>query len=538
MPLGSSLSSLEEPQAETALEVQDRTGNEDYDAIVIGSGFGGTMAAQVLVDAGQRVLMLERGDWVRRGPHNWESSASMHLTPYYTSGPGYRVEEGRHIRSVRGCHCVGGPSVFYGGVSLRFREADFLPHPALANESTGRWPLCYAELEPFYSRAEALLHVAGEAGLDPTEPYHSAPYAQAPAPLSPTAERIRDAGLQLRLAPFRLPLAISYSPRDGQAPCRSCTTCDTFACAVGAKNDLATTLLPALIRRGMFLRANTVARRLICQGRRVTAVEACATAGGAPQAFRARQIILAAGALATPHLLLASDLHRHNPAGHLIGCNLMRHCSAIVFGVFPWRPNATPVFHKQLAFNDYYFGDPEWAGLGGKLGHIQQLPTPPLALVQSRAPAVVRPLLGPAVDHLTGLLVMAEDQPEESNHLGVDWSARDGFGLPQPVIRHQYTQRDRAARRALVRRAKQILRRAGALFFHVHEIDTFSHAIGTVRMGEDPARSPLDPHCRFRGLDNLYVVDASVLPSAASVNPSLTIAANALRVAERLAGQR
>src|SRR6185503_16483412 len=87
----------------------------------------------------------------------------------------------------------------------------------------------------------------------------------------------------------------------------------------------------------------------------------------------------------------------------------------------------------------------------------------------------------------------------------------------------------------LVGHAKRILREAGARFTYVHPIDTFSHALGTVRMGVDPRTSPLDEHGRYRGLDNLYVADASALPRSASVNPSLTIAANALRVGAHIA---
>ena len=103
------------------------------------------------------------------------------------------------------------------------------------------------------------------------------------------------------------------------------------------------------------------------------------------------------------------------------------------------------------------------------------------------------------------------------------------------MIRTAYTERDEQARRALVRRAKRVLRRSGAWFFHTHMIKTFSHAVGTVRMGVDPATSTLDEGCRFRGVDNLWVIDGSALPMSAGVNPSLTIAANALRAAERIA---
>jgi choline dehydrogenase-like flavoprotein len=117
----------------------------------------------------------------------------------------------------------------------------------------------------------------------------------------------------------------------------------------------------------------------------------------------------------------------------------------------------------------------------------------------------------------------------------LDHGVRDRFGLPGALVIHRYTPRDLAAREALVRVARRILRRAGAAACYVHPIRTFSHAVGTVRMGVDPATSALDARGAFRGIDNLLVADASALPTAAGVNPALTIGANALRIGAALA---
>ena len=208
----------------------------------------------------------------------------------------------------------------------------------------------------------------------------------------------------------------------------------------------------------------------------------------------------------------------------------MRHCNAIVFGVFPSRPNPRRQFHKQIGIHDFYFGHQEVREPAGKLGSIQQLSTPPVGLIRDDLPQVVGPLIGPAVDHLTGLLVMAEDQPQPGNHVRIDWRVRDRYGLPQLNIEHHYSQRDQLARKVLVRHSKRILRRAGAPASYVHRIKSFSHAVGTVRFGSDPATSVLDENCRFRGIANLHVIDASFMPTSAGLNPSLTISANALRV--------
>ena len=511
-----------------------------FDAIVVGSGFGGAMAAKVLVEAGWRVLMLERGGWVTRGPHNWTPEGVGQLTEHYSLDAPYLAEPAGP-RPLGAYHCVGGPSVFYGGVSLRFRERDFEPDPAITGESGASWPLRYGDLEPLYLEAERILGVAGAAGDDPTEPPRSAPYPFPPAELAPVSRRIAEAGRALGLHPFRLPLAINHGPAPGRTACISCSTCDGFACAIGAKNDLATTVLEPLVARGLRLEASAVVTRLLHEGGRITGVEVAPRDGDGRTVYRAREVVLAAGTVATPHLLLASGLEALNPAGDLVGRYLMRHYNEIIFGIFLRPPDREGRFHKQLGIHDLYFGagaPARWDAateVEGPLGGIQQLPTPPVALVRAELPRLVGAVVAPLVRHLTGLLVMAEDQPQYENRVLLDRGApADRWGLPRLRIRFRHSARDLAAGEALAGVARRVLRRAGAVGWYRHKIHTFSHGVGTVRMGSDPGTSVLDPDCRFRGVENLTITDASVFPTSAGVNPSLTIAANALRVARRL----
>jgi choline dehydrogenase-like flavoprotein len=505
----------------------------EYDAIVIGSGFGGSLTAHALVHLGLSVLMLERGDWVKRGLHNWDPFATGVLTPFYTREIPYRVRAGGEKKIIGAYACVGGPSVFFGGVSVRFREADFRPDPYIVGDSNARWNVSYSDLEPYYTKAESILNVAGETGKDPTEPYRSGPYPQSLNGLSSTSRMIEKAAVGLGMSPFRLPLAINYSSNGNhQGECICCTTCDTFACAVNAKNDLATTVLPDLIKRGLDLKANTVAARLIIKKRRIVGVECYEKKTGEMRIYRAKEYILSAGTVASPHLILASNLQSLNPGGHVIGHYLMRHCSAFLFGVFPFKPNKDNEFQKQLCIQDYYFGHSTITSPRGKLGSIQQVQKPPMGLLQTFLPKPLGKILGLGVDFLTGLLAMAEDQPQYGNAVRINRSKVDRFGLPQLIITHHYSQRDFSARRALMEKAKKILKKAGAKFFYVHKTKTFSHAVGTVRMGDDPRTSALDSNCQFRGVENLFVVDGSFMPTSSGLNPSLTIAANALRVGE------
>jgi len=334
--------------------------------------------------------------------------------------------------------------------------------------------------------------------------------------------------------PSRIPVAINYSRGNGRTPCALCDTCDGYACAIDAKNDPAGSVLPALVRKGLTLRSGTAAVRLIVRGRRVRGVECVERESGRQVTFEAEHVILSAGALASPQLLLASGLQRLSPAPRAVGRFLQRHCNAMVFGLFPEPLAEGPEFRKQVAIHDFYFGDPEADGWAGKLGSLQQVQGAPAGLVAERLPPGLKRAAPWLSRRITGLLAIAEDEPRIENGVTLDRRRSDPSGLPGLRIHHRYTNRDRGARWTLIRRARSVLREAGASLTGVMPIRTFSHAVGTLRMGEDPWTSPLDPGCRFRGVENLFVVDGSFMPTAGGVNPSLTIAANALRVAQRL----
>jgi choline dehydrogenase-like flavoprotein len=502
-----------------------------WDAVIVGSGFGGAMAAHRLIAAGARVLMIERGDWVPRGPDAWRPEASLEMTRYYNKEIPYDVVGPSHGPTIGGYACVGGPSVFYGCVSFRFRERDFEGDAGVVADSGAAWPFRYDELEPYYAEAEGLLGVSGDDAGDPTAPRRSAPFPQAPAPLAPISERMVRAAAALGLSPFHLPLAIDHRT------CVACRTCDTYACAIEAKNDVATRMIRPLVGRGLELWTNTTAIALELDDARPDRIARLRVVReGAAIEVTADRFVLAAGAIGTPHLLLASGLDARSPARAAVGRYLMRHDNAMVFGVFPSRPDPEHRFHKQIALHDWYFGDPGADDVADltKLGGVQQMMTPPRALVQAHLPWGTRGVLGAFTEQLTGLLCIAEDQPRADNRVTIDRERRDRFGLPRLTIHHDYSARDERAVAALVTRAKRVLAEAGAIFSHTHRVKTFSHALGTVRMGPDPATAPLDGDGRFRGVANLWVVDGSALPMSAGVNPSLTIAASALRAGDAI----
>lgn len=497
-----------------------------YDAVIVGSGPGGAMAAEWLVRAGARVLMLERGGWVARGPESRLPSRVAMLSPHYSLATpcDADTDAGRHLAGA--FHCVGGQSVFYAAVALRYRERDFLP---AEQADGGVWPFGYAELEPYYTLAERLLGVSGDTGADPTEPTRSESYPQRSPELSAGGAALHAAARRAGLRPFRPPLAIS---RGGARPaCTACSSCNGFACGVRAKGD-ASLIVADLVEEGLELRTGAAAVRILSEGTRATGIEYVDLARGRSVRVFADSIVLAAGALATPHLLLASGAHTQNPGARVVGRYLTRHCNAVVCGLFPGVPPFGRMSFKEMAVHDFYHGHPDHPALG-PVGCIQQEALP-AAMVEHQLPASLRPLARAALPHLAALIVMTEDEPVWSNRVALDRRRVNALGMPVLQVRHRYSRRDLARRRVLIEEARRLLGAAGAIATTHRSIDTFSHAVGTVRMGDDPRTSALDADGRFRGFANLYVADAGALPTSAAVNPSLTIAAHSLRVAARL----
>ena len=487
-----------------------------HDAVVIGSGLGGAMAARRFLEAGARVVVLERGGWPRRDRGDWDPMEILRRHRYAGPAPLHVRQRGDSgFRPMPQNETVGGMSVFYGGAALRLRASDF-----------ARWPIAYDDLEPYYTEAEHVLGVHGRAGLDPVEPPRSGLYPFRPIAPSPPAERIRTAGLQVGFRPFPIPLALDFGGERGSA-CVRCNTCDGFPCAIGAKNDAAGILRRAS-RRGLEIRSGIVVRRLLFEGARVVGAECLETASGQSLIVEGGVFVLAAGAISSPTVLLRSDAPglRDLPVGRF----LMRHCNAVVAGLFPFVTNPDGVFHKQVCFTDLYEAGREEDGLA--TGVIQDIYTPAPEVVREAAGWFRGLLLGdPVVRRLQNLLCVAEDEPDPDNRVSLG-PEKDELGMPRTLVEHRYRPSDEQRLGRLTRAAGDILSEAGALATRVWPISSFSHAVGTLRMGEGTEDAVLDRRGRVRGVRNLWVTDGSAFPASGGVNPSLTIAANSLRVGD------
>ncbi len=489
-----------------------------HDFIIIGSGFGGSAAALKLARSGKKVLVLERGRQAFRDEKDWDPKEMLVHNRY--SSKSYLLVKQNNSKKYVKTHfkeITGGNSVFYGGASLRMRERDF-----------DHWPISYNELEPYYTEAEHLIQVHGEEG-DPYDPPRSGDYLYRPIELNEPSERIRKASEKLGHHPFKIPMAINFSNQN-KPLCIRCNTCDGFPCKLGAKNDASLTLLQKAIEYGAELYEDVIVSKLNIQNKRIKSVICFRKENNEYFELKGYQFILAAGAIHSPSILFRSELPE-NENKKFVGHYLMRHCNAIISSAFPFKTNPQQVFCKQICLTDFY--EDMRKELDTSVGCIQDIYMPSRKVVKKFSPHGLKNISAQISPYMQNLLCIAEDEPVWDNRVGLSQEI-DIYGIPVTQIEHKYTHNDEKRLQYLIQKGKKILRKTGGLFNIVYYLNTFSHAIGTIRFGSEPKVSALDKNCKYFGLDNLYVLDGSFMPTSGGVNPSLTIIANSLRVANSL----
>ena len=493
-----------------------------YDVIIIGSGAGGGTLAHALADTSAEILILERGDFVPQEPENWDPEAvwkhkRYRTTETWTDGAGNPFRPYTH-------YCVGGNTKFWGSVLYRLRREDFGAVEHVDGVSPA-WPIDYDTLVPYYDRAERLYQVRGESGDDPTEPPRG-PFPHVAVPhadgLEPYLEQIRAQGLH----PSPLPLGLrGLGEPDG---CILCDTCNSFPCQRHAKSDADVCCVRPLVDRpNVTLWTKAEARRLLTSpsGGRVEAVEV--DHEGERVRVEAPLVVVSCGAVNSAALLLRSAPGRHsdglaNSSG-LVGRRYMAHLATMMAGFHLLRRNPT-VFQKTVAINDFYLRGPD---VGYPLGQIQSQGRTHGVMAQTVVPWVPRWFYNYWVARGLDWLAMTEDLPRADNRVTVDVAGR---------IQLRYQPTNQIAHDRLVLEVKRMLRRLGLRIMYVHSpnAENTTHQCGTLCFGTDPRQSVLDPYCRSHDVENLFVVDASFFPSSAAVNPGLTIAAQALRVADHI----
>ncbi len=497
-----------------------------YDVIIVGTGAGGGTLAYALADTGKRILLLDRGDSIPREKANWDAKAIYIDGRYRTAEQWLNAEGDRFQPSLY--HRVGGNTKVYGGALFRMRSQDFdaLHFPEGISPA---WELSYDDFEPYYTRAERLYKVHGLRGDDPTEPPAGEPLPYPPLPHEPRIQQVAEQLQQQGLQPFYLPMSIDRdSANPQQSPCIRCDTCDGYPCLTNGKADAETCcVLPALKHPNVTLRTGVEVQQILTDqtGRKVRAI--AAIIDGELVEIAAEVVVVACGAVNSAALLLRSS-NAHHPTGlanssDQVGRNLMKHNVSKFYAIAP-TTNHT-VFQKTLAINDFYFGDRE---ANYPLGHIHLMGKHKWQMMQPDLPKwVPQSVLEYLANHSVDWWIQSEDLPEPHNRVQVDKDGR---------IIVNYQANNLSVHHQLQQRFEDILRRIGFLFFIAvpMPLKVMNHQVGTCRFGSNPKTSVLDLNCQTHDVANLYVVDSSFFPSISAVNPTLTIAANALRVADHL----
>jgi len=391
-----------------------------------------------------------------------------------------------------------------------------------------------------------VFHVHGERGEDPSEPRSSTPFPYPPVSHEPRIQALHDSLEKAGLRPFHLPLGILLDEKSGKVtPTSTCIRCDAFdgfPCLLNGKADAQVMCVdPALAAYpNLTLMTHAYVTRLETDssGRTITGVHV--EQAGGPQCYTADIVVVACGALSSALLLLRSANEKH-PNGlangsDQVGRNYMRHNQSILMALMR-EPNET-VFQKTLAISDFYFGADDWDY--------------PLGLIQMCATSHAEQIRGEALpEWLEWLPEMPFEQM--ARHSMDFWLSSEDLPRPENRVRYdgervilEIEEGNMEGHHRLKTKLEGLLVNAGAHSIMMERslylgkqvpIGGTAHQAGTARFGTDPATSVLDLDCKAHELNNLYITDASFFPSIGAVNPTLTIIANALRVADRI-GER
>ncbi|WP_204112836.1 GMC oxidoreductase [Shimia biformata] len=505
-----------------------------WDVIVIGTGIGGGTIGRRLAEGGASVLFLEQGPAGAAGeeqgldPRMWD--------PVARQARGYwpKPVEAR----VNGCDLtfhaplgagVGGSSVFYAATLERparhdLDQTETQPHP------TGGWPVGYDAMLPYFTEVERLYHITG--GADPLDPAPAA--LPDPTPMTEREATLKAAFEARGLHPYQAHLALRNVP--------DCQSCFGFKCRRRCKMDgRSAGVEPALATGNATLLAGACVERIAGKGNRVTHVEA--RVNGTPLCLRAKAFVLAGGALASPGVLLRSASEDW-PAGAanssgLVGRNLMFHLTEMLALWPPGASDGTP--SKALVLRDFYTIDGQRMGLlqamgieagYGEITHFLNSAFDRSALRGvkplrhlTRVPAAIAARMFGSAMIFAAIL---EDMPHPKNRvLPTDDpdTIHLRYDIPDELMNR---------RRLFRRHVRKALGGLKPVFLNLQPDLNFGHPCGTLRFGDDPATSVLRPDCRSHDLRNLYLADSSFMPTSTGANPSLMIAAMALRTGDHL----
>lgn len=556
--------------------------NWNYDAIVIGSGAGGTCAAFEMTQAGMKVLMLEKGPareladfqpggvfapgFVSAGRGDeLKFIQSEYLMPElrkeiryitYSDPESAAVQQSTPTRDGWMSQLVGGGTVHYGGASFRFEDSDFLMRstygdqcaeiePQLEQEYRADlhdWPLSPEEMGFWYERAEALIGIAGApgGGLPPL------PYSKAGQMLD---NALRAANHRIQLIPT--PMAINSRAHMDRVPCQNSGLCQDFACRFEAKSDMRVTLLRKALQTGnLTIQPKTFVRKIEAVNGQVSGIECViGRADGAHEVMHlpATCVVVACESIESNRLLMASNLGNEE----MLGRYLMFHMTGGARAIAPQKTTTWDTApHTAYSMGIYKDFDhtPQTPFLKTGILMVSSNGGPLADVIRKRYWGEnARLYFNHIYPYRLDLSYIGDCMPTRYNRVTLRRDQQDRFGMPATEIFYRPHPFDIHASNHAAKKAKEILRLAGGVTEDEASPDLkdflkkkatarqMYHCTGGARMGEDPGSSVVSPECEVHGVGNLFVVDGSVFPTGSGLNPTLTIQANALRVGELIA---
>ena len=533
----------------------------DYDAIVVGSGAGGGVAAAALAEAGKSVLLLERGAALSFEDVGRDHLRNQRLSHYgHNAGPDIEgnprsSDDGRVIRPhERGYQnnaaCLGSGTRVYAGQAWRFMPQDFRMasiYGVPAGSSLSDWPIRYEDVLPYYQKVEREIGICGDHRTMTHLPPYDQPYPMPPLKL-PYKSSVHRQGLEaLGWQWLRTPRLINSIPYNDRPACIHCQHCVGFACPVDAKNGSQNTAIPRALRSGnCALQTEVMVSKLVVSPNgRIEGVQ-IVDAAGQPTVKRAEVVVLSCGAVETARLLLNSATPQEpngiGNGGDQVGRHLQGHYYPGAVGLFPQTMYDGLGPGASVATCEFNHGND--GIIGGGMLTDEDIVLPMIFWKRDYPPDAPRwglkakQFMRENFRRINDVKGPVQEIPRPDARVTVNPKLKDRYGIPVAHLSgsaHGETVRTAAF---MHERAKEWLLASGAVKVWGQPPPPYlsggQHQAGTCRMGEDPASSVVDPWCRVHSHDNLFIADGSVHVTNGGFNPVETIMALAWRTAENI----
>ena len=525
-----------------------RPTDDMVDVLIIGSGASGAAVAWSLAETRMRILCLEQGDWVKPTDYptngrDWEARrfGDADILPNRRGlKADYPVNDYNSIMKVANYNAVGGATVHYTAHFPRMHPSDF--KVKTLDGVADDWPLDYWMLEPYFAENDRMMGVAGLAG-DPSYPPHTP--TMPPVPLGRTGTRYAQATNKLGWHWWPSEIAVNTVEYEGRAACINLGNC-TPGCAQGAKGSVDITYWPAAIRAGVELRTNCRVREILTNEHGMASGVVYYDPNGVERFQPAEVVILAANGVGTPRLLLNSASGRFPKglanASDLVGRNLMLHPWPMVLGYCDDEMDGDRAPQTVMWGKEFYETDRSRGFVRGYTLQYSRGTGPVSEAVSSMAAGrlpwgrdhhrVYRTLYHRRLQ----IGIACEDLPEAHNRVTLDPVLKDSHGIPAPKIDYTLSENTKAMMEHGIARATEILEAAGANNISCSRsvLNYPGHLLGTARMGLDPERSVVNEWGRSHDVKNLFIVDGSIWVTSGGVNPTSTIQALALYIADQM----